>query len=82
MGLDEIDQAVLDEQQPLRQGHAGGRLQAAVVDGPQPAPGPFDQAIAGHGGPGVDAQDDQAVAASAKTSSGISKFAVTRWTSS
>ena len=82
MRLDELDQARLDEQESLRQLHIGRRLQAAVVDRPEPGAIQRHQPVAGPRRPGIDAQDDQAEAASAKTSSGISKLAVTRWTSS
>ena len=71
----------VDGQQPLGQRRSGLVVETAVVDLAQPSAGPFDDPVAQRGGPRVDPEDDHP-ATSAKTSSGMSKLAVTRCTSS
>ena len=71
-----VDQRV-DRQQPLGERQVRARRQAAVIDLAQPAAGPFDDPVAQRGRPRVDPEDDHP-ATSAKTSSGMSKLAVTR----
>ena len=75
-----VDERV-DRQESLRQRDIRRRLETAVVDLADTASGRLDDAVAQRGRPRVDAQDDHP-ATSAKTSSGMSKLAVTRETSS
>src|SRR6266550_3321661 len=75
-----VEQAV-DCKEPLRHRQVRRCGQTAVVDCPEPAAGPFDDPVTERRCPRVDPEDDHP-ATSAKTSSGMSKLAVTRWTSS
>src|SRR5918993_151901 len=71
----------MDRQQALGEGEVRAGGQHAVVDLAQPSTGPFDDPVSQRGCPRVDPEDLHP-ATSAKTSSGMSKFAVTRETSS
>ena len=71
----------VDREQPLRHRQVRARLETAVVDRAKLPAVPFDDAVAECRCPRVDPEDDHP-ATSANTSSGMSKLAVTRWTSS
>src|SRR5262249_26352441 len=75
-----VDQRV-DGQQPFGQRDVRRGGQAAVVDLPEASTAPLDDPVAKSGRPRVDPEDLHP-ATSAYTSSGMSKLAVTRWTSS
>src|SRR6185503_10105774 len=75
-----VDERV-DREQALGQARVGRGLEAAVVDLAHAPARRFDDAVSESRGPRVDAQDDHP-ATSANTSSGMSKLAVTRETSS
>ena len=78
---EQVDQPAVDREEPVGHRSLGAGGEDTMIEGRETALAEVDDAIAERCGPRVDPEDDHP-ATSAKTSSGMSKLAVTRLTSS